>query len=333
MEAIANPNIPASDQPGSATSVPYLSRFILERLAITTHEVVDSIEQRILGQRCGQVWCAPKVVVLPGDDRYIMATLAVADEPRVVATKSLVLNTRNRERGIAVLNSLITLQDSETGLPLAVMDGNWVTARRTAGLSAAAATRMARPDSSSIAFIGCGVEARSHLDAFCDLFPLREIRAFGRGTENRDALCQAAEARGLIAIASKTPREAIGDADLIITSVTLLPRPVPFLDARWLKPGAFVSSIDLALPWLPEGMGAFQRIVIDDQEQEAKMSKPMVAPALVAGDLTGLVCGDIAGRDGAQDLTAFVFRGLAVGDLALAALAYGRAKTAGVIPG
>ncbi|HEV8390227.1 MAG TPA: ornithine cyclodeaminase family protein [Dongiaceae bacterium] len=332
MEAIIDSHLPVSDQAGSATNVPYLSRSALERLAITTHEVVDSIEQRILGQRRGQVWCAPKVVVLPGDDRYIMATLAVADEPRVVATKSLVLNPRNRERGIAVLNSLVTLQDSETGLPLAVMDGNWITARRTAGLSAAAAKRMARPDSSSIAFIGCGVEARSHLDAFCDLFPLREIRAFGRGTENRDALCRAAEARGLIAIASKTPRAAIGDADLVVTSVTLLPSLVPFLDARWLKPGAFVSSIDLALPWLPEGMGAFQRIVIDDLEQEAKMSKPMVAPALVAGDITGLVCGDIAGRDGAQDLTAFVFRGLAVGDLALAALAYGRAKTTGVIP-
>src|SRR6185503_1609774 len=223
-----------------------------------------------------------------------MATLAVADEPRVVATKSLVLNPRNRERGIAVLNSLVTLQDSETGLPLAVVDGNWVTARRTAGLSAAAAKRMARPDSSSIAFIGCGVEARSHLDAFCDFYPVREIRAFGRGPENRDALCRIAEARGLAAIASKTAREAVEGADLIVTSVTLVPNLAPFADPRWLKPGAFLTSTDLALPWMPEGMGAFQRIVIDDQEQEAKMSKPMVAAALVAGDLAGLVCGDIA---------------------------------------
>jgi ornithine cyclodeaminase/alanine dehydrogenase-like protein (mu-crystallin family) len=107
----------------------------------------------------------------------------------------------------------------------------------------------------------------------------------------------------LVAVASKTPREAIGDADLIVTSVTLMPNLVPFLDARWLKPGAFVASIDLALPWLPEGMGAFQRIVIDDLEQEANMSKPMVAPALTAGDLLGLVCGEIAGREGAQELT------------------------------
>ena len=333
MAPIADRNLPMGEEPGQASSVPYLSRSVLERLAITTDEAVDSIEQLILGQRRGQVWCAPKVVVLPGDDRYIMATLAVADQPRVVATKSLVLNPRNRDRGISVINSLVTLLDSETGLPLAIVEGNWVTARRTAGLSAIAAKRMARSDSASIAFIGCGVEARSHLDAFCDLFPVREIRAFGRGTENRDALCRIAEARGLAAMASKTAQEAVEGADLIVTSVTLVPNLVPFLDARWLKPGAFLTSTDLALPWVAEGMGAFQRIVIDDLEQEAKMSKPMVPPALVVGDLSGLVSGEIAGRAGAEERTAFVFRGLAIGDLALAALAYRRAKTSGAIPG
>jgi ornithine cyclodeaminase/alanine dehydrogenase len=78
-------------------------------------------------------------------------------------------------------------------------------------------------------------------------------------------------------------------------------------------------------------MGALQRIVIDDLEQEGKMSKPMVAPALVAGDLFGLVGGEVAGRKNAEERTAFVFRGLAVGDLALAALAYRRAKAAGAI--
>ena len=333
MAPITDRNLPMGEQHGQAASVPYLSRSILERVAITTHEAIDSIEELVLGQRRGQVWCAPKSVVLPGDDRYIMATLAAADEPRVVATKSLVLNPRNRDRGIAVINSVVTLLDSETGMPLAVVEGNWVTARRTAGLSAVAAKRLARRDSASIAFIGCGVEARSHLDAFCDLYPLREIRAFGRGTENRDALCRIAEARGLTAIASKTAREAVEGADLIVTSVTLVPNLAPFVDPRWLKPGAFLTSTDLALPWLPEGMGAFRRIVIDDQEQEAKMGKPMVAPALVAGDLAGLVCGDIAGRQGADERTAFVFRGLALGDLALAALAYRHAKVAGVISG
>src|SRR5262249_4908145 len=155
----------------------------------------------------------------------------------------------------------VSLLDGETGEPRCVVDGNWVTAVRTAGLSALAARHLARADSASIGFIGCGVQARSHLDAFCDLFPVRAIRAFGRGTANRDALCRAAEARGLTASASATAREAITDVDLVVTSVPLLPAPEPFLDARWLKPGAFAAIIDLALPWFPESMASFERIV------------------------------------------------------------------------
>lgn len=313
-------------------SLPYLTAPFLDRLAVTTAEIVDSIERLILAEWRGLVWCAPKVVALPGDDRYVMATLALTDDPGVVATKSLVLNPRNRTRGLPAINSLVTLLDSETGLPLAVVDGNWVTARRTAGLSAVAAKRLARPDSGVAAFIGCGVEARSHLDMFADIFPLREIRAFGRGAANRDALCRAAEARGLEAVASETARAAVTGADLVITTVTLLPNLTPFLDARWLKPGASATITDLALPWLPEGMRAFERIVIDDLEQEAKMSKPMVAPDLVAGDLAALVGGDLPGRQSTEERTAFVFRDVALGDLAVAGLAYRRAKERGALP-
>ena len=314
-----------------AETLPYLSAAVLDRLAISTPDVVDEIERQIIGQRRGEVWCAPKAAVWPGDDRFIMATLGVASVPPVLATKSLVVNPRNAERGLATINSLITLLDAGTGLPLALVDGNWVTAKRTAGLSAVAARRMARDDSASVAFIGCGVQARGHLEAFADLFPLREIRAFGRGAANRDALCQMARARGLEAIPCDTARAALEGADIVVTTVTLVPEPQPFLDANWLKPGSFTAITDLALPWLPGTMRRFDRIVVDDLEQEAKMPKPMVDPALVAGDLTGLVCGDFQGRRSPGETTSFVFRGMAVGDLAVAALAYQRALAARVL--
>ncbi|RWB18983.1 MAG: ornithine cyclodeaminase family protein [Mesorhizobium sp.] len=316
-----------------AESLPYLSGEFLDSLTISASDVVDEIERQIVGQRRGEVWCAPKAVVLPGDDRYIMATLGVATEPRVLATKSLVVNPRNAARGLATLNSLITLLDAETGLPLAAVDGNWVTAKRTAGLSAVAARRLARADSVRVAFIGCGVQARGHLEVLADLFPLQEIRAFGRGTGNRDALCRMAETRGLTAVASDTARAAVESADIVVTTVTLIPEPVPFLDARWLKAGVFATMTDLALPWLPETMAVFDRIVIDDLAQEAQMSKPMVRPELVTGDLTGLVSGDVSGRQGASERTAFAFRGIAVGDLAIAGLAFVRAKAVGALDG
>jgi ornithine cyclodeaminase/alanine dehydrogenase len=307
----------------------HLSQAALERLPITTADVIARIEHLIRGRSQATVWNAPKAVVLPEDGRYLMATLAASDDPPFLAVKSLVLNPRNPARGFPGINALVTLQDSDTGAPLAVIDGNWVTAVRTAGLSAVAAKRLARPDSRSAAFIGCGVQAHSHLRAFKEMFPLEEVRAFGRGVANRDALCRAAAALGLRAIASPTAREAVAGADLIVTSVTLSFSLEPFLDAGWLKPGAFASITDFAAPWVRESLTAFDRIFIDDLEQESAMAKPLVRRDLIAGDLDALVNGEQPGRTRDDERIAFAFRGLALGDLALAGLAYERARRTG----
>ena len=205
------------------------------------------------------------------------------------------------------------------------MDGNWVTAVRTAGLSATAAKSMARPESSVIAFIGCGVQARSHLQAFASMFPLREIRAFGRGRPNIDALCKSAEELGLSALACTNGEDAVTGADLIVSSVTYSAQLEPFLDAHWLKPGSFAAITDLAAPWIRDALPAFDRIAIDDLAQEAAMENKLVSPELVKGDLSGLVLGEIEGRTEEDERTAFIFRGHVLGDLALAALAYRKA--------
>ena len=308
-----------------SSDIRYLSWDLLQSQQLTPQEIALRIEHLLLGRKRQQVWNAPKAVITPPDGRYMMATLAAADDPPFLAVKALVLNPDNPKHGLASINSLVTLLDSRSGLPLAVIDGNWVTAVRTAGLSAVAAKRLARPDASVAAFIGCGVQAHSHLQALAALFPLKRIHVFGRGTGSRDAFCRSVEKMGLMAAASQTAQEALRDADVIVTSVTLSPQLVPFLDARWLKPGAFVTMTDLAAPWLAESMAAFDRIIVDDLEQEASMPKPLVDPALVRGDLTGLVTGDAAGRCAADERAAFVFRGLALGDLAVAGLAYQRA--------
>jgi ornithine cyclodeaminase/alanine dehydrogenase-like protein (mu-crystallin family) len=303
----------------------YFSQDDLEALKINTRDVVASIEQLVRARKAGSAWSAPKASIKPGDGRYVMSTLAIADEPPFMAVKALHLNQRNAERGLATLNSVVILLAGETGQPVALLDGNWITAVRTAGLSALAAQRMARPQSSVAAFIGCGVQGHGHLRALAETFPLKEVRAFGRGAPNRDSLCRTAKELGCTAIASATAREALEGADLVVTSVPLAPKPKPFLDARWLKPGAFVAMVDLALPWHAQGMSAFGRIVIDDKEQEAAMPEPMVDASLVTGDLMDLVEGRIAGRASDDERSAFAFRGVGLADLALAALAARRA--------
>ncbi len=297
----------------------------LAALAIPVRDVVSRIEALIESQAAGRVWAAPKATFETPDGRYVMNTMAAATDPPILVVKSLVLNPRNPADGLPLMNAIITVQDAETGLALLTMDGNWVTAVRTAALSATAARRLARKEAGTIAFIGCGEQARHHLAAFADLFPLTTVVACGRGRANVDRLCQTAAGLGLAARVAAAPRDALAEADLIVSSVTRDPAMAPFLDAAWIGEGAFAALTDLAEPWHPQGLNTFDSIVIDDLAQERAMSKKLVRPELVAGDLAGLVRGIIPGRRTPTERTAFIFRGHALGDFAMASLVYDRA--------
>jgi len=302
-------------------SIPYLSEQALAGLGITTVDAIESIEALIHGSAQGTVWSAPKSAILPSDGRFMIATLAAMDNPSLLAVKTAMLNPRNPDRGLPQINGLVTMLDSETGLPAAILDGNWITAVRTAGLSAVAAKYMANKDAAVCGFVGCGVQARSHLKAFSDLFPLQRIELFGRGQANMESLCQMAGELGLSSEICETGKDAVADADLVVTSVTYSAQLDPFLDADWLAPGCFATITDLAVPRHKDSFAALDHIAIDDLVQEAAMPNKLAAPEHVTGDLSGLVSGKFQGRKQPGDRTAFIFRGHALGDLALAALA------------
>ena len=307
----------------------YLSQHCLESLEIDTEEMIARLESLIRSQRDGSVQAAPKAALTTDDGRYLMATLSTSDDPPLMAVKGVIVNQKNTEKGLAAINGAIMLLNSETGIPVAYIDGNWITAVRTAAASLLAAKYLANSDSEIMAFIGTGVQARSHLKLFTDRYPIKEIRALGRGAKNRDALCQIASASGLEAIPCVDPRSAVDGADLIVSSLPITSTVEPFIDAAWLKPGVFVSSTDLAIPWQDETMGKFDQIIIDDLSQEAAMPKPMVDINLVGGDISGLVDGTATGRVNKAQRTAFVFRAVALGDLALSSLAYQKALANG----
>ncbi len=302
----------------------YLSHDYCASLGIATRDVVESIERLLRRAAEGQAWNAPKTTIITGDGRYMMATLCASNTPPYMAVKSLMVSPDNAERGLESINAAVILHDSVTGVPVGVIDGNWVTAVRTAGLSCVAAKYLARKNASVAAFIGCGIQARSHLDAFFEMFPLTEVRAVGRGAASRDGFCRHAEEIGLRAIGSEGVQTALDGADLVVTSLPLSYDGAPFIDANWLKPGCFCAITDLAIPWIPDSMLAFDRIVIDDLEQERRMDRSLVSSALIKGDISGLVLGQIAPRSSDAERCAFVFRGLALGDLALAILAWQR---------
>lgn len=310
--------------------IPYLSETDLIALGLSTADIVGRIEHLIRQAEAGTVWVAPKAAVTPPppDQRYMMAALAAMDDPSLLAVKTVVLNPANSRRGLPQINGLVTMLDSQTGEPAAILDGNWITAVRTAGLSATAARHMARPDAQSIGFIGTGVQARSHLTAFGDLFSLRHMKMFGRGQPNKDVLAGDAAARGLSVEDCSTAQDVLASVDLLVTTITHTSVERPFLDAAAMRAGSFAAVVDLAAPWHRKSFGALDRVIVDDAVQEAAMPNKLCDPDDITGDLSGLVLGRDIGRRGPDERTAFVFRGHALGDLALSTLALERYRMA-----
>ncbi|MCP5085102.1 MAG: ornithine cyclodeaminase family protein [Alphaproteobacteria bacterium] len=303
----------------------YLSDKDLESLGIQPSEVADAIEAALIAKAEGRLHTSPKTAILPGDGRYAMSTLAMGDDGFIVV-KQVTVCPNNPAKGLPAINGAIMVLDGQTGLLRAVLGANWITAVRTAALSAVAARRLADPGAETVAFVGAGVQAHSHLAAFSDMFPLKRVRVFGRGKANVEKLYRRAREMRLDAKACDDAKDALRDADLVVTSVTLDYSIEPFLDAQWLKPGAFAAITDACIPWMPASMTAFKTVIVDDRKQELESDKPMLPYERITGDLTELVSREVGG-DTLERPAAFAFRGISLGDYAAAVLAVRRAAS------
>ena len=313
-------------------NIPYLDEITLKNLAITTKDVMAEIENLIVKTSDNKAWSAAKAVIQPNtserDDRYMMAALAAMDDPSLLAVKTVVLNPDNSNHNLPQINGLVTVLSSQTGLPVAIIDGNWITAVRTAGLSATAAKYLARKDAKIAGFIGCGVQARSHLDAFCDGFPLEKALLFGRGKRNIELTKELAISRGLDVEICDRFEDLVAQSDILTTSLTYTPQLVPFLKADAMKQGSFAAVTDLGAPWVKESFSHFDVLAIDDLAQEKSLPNKIANIEDIKGDIFDLVMGRINKRSSDEERTAFVFRGLALGDLALTSLVI---KTLGLV--
>src|SRR6266508_6327905 len=141
-------------------------------------------------------------------------------------------------QGIPTHHALILLFRPETGEPLAILDGRLITEMRTAAVSAVATRLLARPDASSLAILGSGVQARSHLEALRLVRDLPDVRVWS--PRNAGAF---AERFGVRATASA--EEAVRGADVVVVA-TSSERPV--LRGAWLAPGAHINAVGAPRP-------------------------------------------------------------------------------------
>jgi alanine dehydrogenase len=264
----------------------------------------------------------------------------------------------NAARGLHTHLATIMLLDPGTGALLALLDGRYITEARTAAVSAVSSRLLARKTAASLAIIGTGVQARSHLDALSRVHHLRQVAVWSPNKLHRDQFVE--DANSAESDGSRTgvgpehatsggqtgvrPQiravdhagEAVVGADVIVL-VTSSPSPV--IEAGWVKPGAHVISVGACRPNQREmdpALVARARLFVDSRAAALVESGDVVmgiqegrfAADHIVGELGEL--GDAGGRRSDTEITIFKSLGLAVEDVTAADLAWRRAVERGI---
>ncbi|MBW1891151.1 MAG: ornithine cyclodeaminase family protein, partial [Deltaproteobacteria bacterium] len=157
----------------------YLSREDVIATGVTMADIIDSLDIAFREKGDGHTEMPPKPGIHPGgDDNFIHAMPAYIPALKSAGIKWVSAFVDNPARGLPYISGLVILNDTATGLPLAVMDGVWMTGMRTGAATALSARCLARPDASTVGVLGCGVQGRTNIEALTILFPVKTVKAY-----------------------------------------------------------------------------------------------------------------------------------------------------------
>ncbi|KAF0108656.1 MAG: ornithine cyclodeaminase [Anaerolineaceae bacterium] len=311
----------------------YLSRADVEAVHLDMRAIITLLEQAFVEKGRGKVEMPPKPGIHTMPDAFIHAMPAFIPAMRSAGIKWVSGYPANQERGLPYITGLLILNDVETGIPLAVMDCTWITAMRTGAATALSAKYLARPDSSTVGILACGVQGRTNLEALACLFPVRKVLAYDIRPEVQERYVAEMKTRFGFDIAGvPDPRPAVAEADLVVTSGPILKHPTPAIEKDWLRPGAFGSAVDFDSYWSGAALAQMDRIATDDHAQ-FKYYKSVgyfqQTPDPYA-DLGELAAGLKPGRQSEKERTLAINLGLAMDDMAVAPEIYRIAKEKGI---
>ena len=263
---------------------------------------------------------------------------AYIEQPPRLGAKLVTVFNENHARGLPSHLATIVLRDPETGALIALMDGRYITESRTAAVSAVSVRHLARADASTMAIIGTGVQARSHLEAYADVRTLREVRVWSPNPRSRERFID--EMSGHVSarlLNSASAQQAVEGADLIVLVTS---SPTPVIEHAWVAPGAHVVSVGACRPdqrEMPPALLKQSRLFVDSRAAALVESGDVVmsineryfTEQHVLGELGEVVLGRVAGRTTDDQVTIFKSLGMAVEDVVSADLVFRKAMETG----
>jgi alanine dehydrogenase len=308
------------------------------RALVGVEDAIAAVEQTFLAMAQGQARNYPVVREVLGYQDAVFGVKTGADTAApLLGLKAGGYWPHNAARGLTNHQSATVLFDPDTGRAKAVVSANYLTGVRTGAASAIATRYLSRPDSSVLAIVGTGVQAVYQLKATLAVRPIRRVRAWNPSPGKLRDFGRIVEELGLAFEPQPGPREAVAEADVVIT-VTPSQRPV--IEHGWLRPGTHVSAMGADTKGKQElaaALVAAAAVVVDEPAQAVSIGEcqPAFAAGLITmsdlrGTLGEVIAGRCQGRGSDSEITLFDGTGVALQDLAVADLAVRLASARGV---
>lgn len=248
---------------------------------------------------------------------------------RYLGIKTVNIFPGNTAQGLPGLFASYMLYDARTGQPLAHIDGNEITARRTVAASALAASRLARKDAKRLLVVGAGRVAKLLPSAYRQVLPIEVVEVWARNALQAQALVDSLKTQNIDARLATDLAQAVARAD-VISCATLATDPV--IQGAWLSPGSHLDLIGSFTPHMREADDACfanASLFVDTHEALQKsgdllgpLSRGVISSDSVRGTLADLCRATVSGRQTATERTVFKSVGTALEDLASAILVY-----------
>jgi len=307
---------------------------------LSMRDVIDAVETGFRSLATGNATVPERLKLdLPARQAVLLEMPAYADlRGPALGTKIVSVFQNNTARGLGIVQAAYLLLDSETGVPLSLMDGQFITGIRTAATSAVATKFMLNPGAQRLAVYGAGVQARFHIQAMLEVAEIKEIMIVSRTLETARALADYTLNQNRIVSSLAEPDEAAAKADLICMCTS---SPTPLFNGGLIQPGTHINAVGAFTPTtreLDSEAVRRARVFIDAGSAAGSEAGELLIPLSegaidsthIKGTLADVVSGRIAGRESASDITLFKSCGLAIEDLVTAQVAYDRALAKGI---
>ena len=315
----------------------YLSEADITPL-LSMSDALDAVERALRSQASGEAQFPLRNVTVGSAGIIAAMPGVIAEQSGALGAKLVTVFPNNARNQLHTHQAIIALFDTATGTPRAILDGRYITEIRTAAVSALATRTLAVGPSSIAAIIGTGVQARAHAHALALVMNLNELRICGRNRLAAEALARELRDGGIPTRAVDGVDEACRNASVICT-VTASAEPV--LASEDVMRGAHINAVGACTPRareIPADLMAQATIFVDSIEgalsEAGDIMLAMRESALPEQPrltlLADVLIGRAMGRASPDEITLFESLGIAVEDLACAALVYDRAQARGI---